>query len=238
MIPDKAKRIANLMTVAVAFLFPNSLPAQVPAQSSISKQSEKLQLADGKSGIVLDKIHEAANYRLTVLSSEQVRQAALTQSITKNSGFLSAKWQEDGGKRALPQSYIDQLKGDQELLNVVSSADTPDALKTRILQDVADDLDVKSAHWKASAANWATLVHVSVNTLKDGKVVGNHEVWYVPRGWADVDSQWIRCSKLSSPAEADLPPGVYMLRIDDAAGSPFKIGGDGKDQQTVELRVQ
>jgi hypothetical protein len=229
---------AKIMGLALVLVFPGAAFAQVAPLNRNQTASEKQSLTDWKSGVVLGDIQGTANYHSIVVPREKIRDAASIDSIKADSGFLHSRWLADGGKSQIPQAYIDQLKGDQELLNRASNPDISADQKTRILNDVADDLSIKSSHSKASPSEWAALVHVDINTLRNGSVVGNHEIWYAAKGWADVPSRWIRCANLSSPAKADLPPGAYVMRADNGANVPLKIGGDGKDQQTVELRVQ
>lgn len=213
-------------------------PGVIAAQTASHAQIPKVQPhEDWQSGVVLGDIQGTANYHSIAIPKGKIEDGDLIQSIKSNSGFLHAEWQADQGKSQIAAAYIEQLKGDQDLLNRASNPDIPEVQKTSILRAVAEDLSVKSAHSKASRNGWATLVHVEINTVKNGSVVGSHAVWYVAKGWADVPNKWIRCGNLSSPANADLPPGAYMMRADNGNGVPLDIGGNGKDRQTVELLV-
>jgi hypothetical protein len=229
----KMLRNITVLLLVTNVVWPGLTAAQVPASTRVQVPS----LTDWKNGIVLGDIQGTASYHSIAVPKGKIEDGDLIQSIKTDSGFLHSKWQADIGKSQIPEAYIDQLKEDQELLNRASNPDIPEAQKTSILRAVAEDLSIKSAHSKASPNRWATLVHVEVNTIKNGSIVSSHEIWFVPKGWADLANRWVRCGNLSSPAKADLPPGAYMMRADNGAMVPLRIGGDGKDQATIELQV-
>jgi hypothetical protein len=167
----------------------------------------------------------------------------LMKSIGESIEFLRQQWMGNPDAADIPKAYFASLQLDADQLSrVLDSADqrTPADEKTReILQDVADDLQIKASHCKSSSSGWASLIRVDISTLKaDGSVVKGLEVWYVPKGWAAAADRWTRCRNLSSPATTEkLPPGKYMLRVANGEARAFRIGGDGKDVQIVELLV-
>ena len=172
------------------------------------------------------------------LSATNAKGADLLASILASTKFLRDRWTHSLDHQPIPKSYVDSLQLDADTLGSLPAKRLSDPDLNLILQDVADDLEVKAAHCKASPKGWASVITVSVNTVKQGSPVAGMEVWYVPKGWADVPDRWIRCSKLSSPAPAgQLPPGKYMLRVASGPPVPVKVGGNGKDEQSVDLLV-
>jgi|ERR1700730_506998 len=165
--------------------------------------------------------------------------AKLVESIRENTAFLQQRWAADTQHGGIPKDYLAGLQLDAEQLRGVVAAARATEKTNGILQDVADDLQVKASHCKSSSKGWASLVSVDINTLKpDGSVVKGLEVWYVLKGWAESSDRWTRCRKVSSPASAGkLSPGKYMMRIANGEPRVVQIGGDGKDAQSVDLLV-
>jgi hypothetical protein len=239
MVGMRRSRIAVVAGLGLFFVFPSILVAQSAPATRIQAGGEKQSLADWKSGMVLGDIQGTANYHSIVVDKGKIADVAAIDSIRADAGFLRSKWQAGADKNQIPPAYLDQLKADQELLNRASNPDVPDDQRTSIRSAVAEDLNIKSLHAKASPPDeWASLVHVDINTVKNGTIVGNHAVWYVAKGWAEVPNKWTQCGNLSSPAKADLPPGAYLMRVDNTAQIPLKVGGNGKKQQTIELQAQ
>jgi hypothetical protein len=163
----------------------------------------------------------------------------LIKSIRENTDFLQQRWAADVQHGGIPKDYLAGLQLDAERLRGVVAAATVTEKTNGILQDVADDLQIKASHCKSSSKGWASLISVDINTLKrDGSVVKGLEVWYVLKGWAGVSDRWTRCRKVSSPASAGkLSPGKYVMRIADGEPRVVQIGGDGKDTQSIDLLV-
>ena len=174
----------------------------------------------------------------TSLPAANGKSADLLASILASTTFLRDRWTHSLEHQPIPNTYVDSLQLDADTLASLPAKKLSDQDLNAILQDVADDLEVKAAHCKASPKGWASVITVNVNTIRQGNPVAGMEVWYVPKGWADVPDRWTRCSKLSSPAVAgQLPPGKYMLRVANGQPVPVKVGGNGKDEQSVDLLV-
>jgi len=184
-----------------------------------------------------DLAQDAAAVRAS-LSSANTKAADVLASILASTTFLRDRWTHSLEHPPIPKSYVDSLQLDADTLASLPARKLSDQDLNAILQDVADDLQVKAAHCKASPKGWASVITVNINTVRQGNPVAGMEVWYVPKGWADVPDRWTRCSKLSNPAVAGaLPPGKYMLRVASGQPVPVKIGGNGKDEQSVDLLV-
>jgi hypothetical protein len=165
----------------------------------------------------------------------------LVHSIRESSNFLKQRWAEDPERKPIPKVYLESLELDASQISRAENASNDETVSRQqlnsMLKDVADDLEIKASHCKSSSKGWASLISVEIKTLKaDQSPAKGLAVWYVPKGWADTKDRWLRCSKLSTPTNAgNLPPGLYMLRVENFAPVPIRIGGDGKDTQTVEL---
>ncbi len=164
--------------------------------------------------------------------------AELLISIRASTTFLRDRWTHSLEHPPVPKSYVESLQLDADTLGGLTGRRLSDQNTNAILRDVADDLEIKVAHCKASLKGWASVISVNINTLKQGNPIAGLEVWYVPKGWADVPERWMRCPKLSSPATAgQLPPGKYMVRVAGAPAVPVTVGGSGKDEQSIDLLV-
>lgn len=167
------------------------------------------------------------------LGKEDTKTTQLLDSIKSSVQVLLREWGRDVSDG--PKSYYLGLTSNDELLKNVLEKKFSNAQALKVLQSVADDLRIKAAHCVKSEGGWATLINAIVTTKKDGKVVTEHEVWFVQLGWADAPERWERFPKLSSPTEKSLAPGIYMMRVKNGESTPIEIGGDGKNQQGVDL---
>ena len=218
---DAAPAIESLRSNATALLLlgPNENSPAAPARPSLRGSEVMRPKNDGtgnKRAVTVD------------ISPE------LVKSVQTSSEVLNEKWMANKGG-SVPLAYVESIKLDSALLGKLPDLKNNQPQANAILRNTAEDLAVKAEHCRLSPNGWASLISVKVNTLKGGKVVSGLEVWYVPRGWADVPEMWVRCASLSSPATVDLPPGVYMLRVSDAQPITTKIGGDGKAEMGVDL---
>jgi hypothetical protein len=117
-----------------------------------------------------------------------------------------------------------------------------------VLREVNEDLRIKALHASKNPGSWDALIDVSVNSKKGEAVVNGFEVWYVERGWANVQERWKRFPQVSSPAKDMLAPGNYMMRLASIDLKtkerifqgliPQTMGGDGKNLRIVDLLVQ
>jgi hypothetical protein len=110
------------------------------------------------------------------------------------------------------------------------------------LRDVVDDLEVKVDQARLVPKNtprrWNALVNVIINTRRYKEIVNGYEVYYVAKGWANVEDRWMRFRQVSSPIKESIAPGRYMFRVKGGEAVPIKIGGDGNARQDVDLLVK
>ncbi len=233
-----AKPVSVSLSAALGvFLCASAAIAQSTPKTTPS--SEKVEMVGWRAAArPLDDLAANALAVQTSVAATNGKAPDLLTSIRTSTTFLRDRWTHSMQHPPVPKTYIDSLQLDADTLGTLPARKLSDQDTNAILQDVADDLEVKAAHCKASPKGWASVITVSVNTVKQGNPVAGMEVWYVPKGWADVPDRWTRCSKLSSPAVAgQLPPGKYMLRVASGQPVPVKVGGNGKDEQSVDLLV-
>jgi hypothetical protein len=192
----------------------------------------------------LGQIRASCDRIESVLYLDHKEELPLVASIRANTEFLRER-ASIGKNNPVPKAYAESLQLDAEQLISFqiewNEKRLTDPRKIHeILQDISDDLETKASHCKQSIRGWASLITVAINTLKkDGDTVQGLEVWYVPKGWAETEDRWTRCSKLSSPAKTEkVPPGKYVIRISKGEPVPVKIGGDGKNEQSIDLLVR
>ena len=79
----------------------------------------------------------------------------------------------------------------------------------RFIEAVWQDLEIKD--WDCHRAGMGRLIRVSVRTVQHGEVVNGWEVFYRFETTSVLNTEELRFPNLTSPAEAELPPGVYLL---------------------------
>jgi len=158
------------------------------------------------------------------------------EAMEKHSDFLSYRWRSsDGG--ATPATYFESLKQNVSLLKSVLDNQVPEKEVSPLLQIVEQDLGIKAKHCELSAKGWNALIVVSVNARKGNEQVDGLEVWFVPKGWAKVESKWKRFGKVTCGTSEKLAPGVYMMWLKGLTPVPIDIGGNGSDTKEVDLVV-
>jgi hypothetical protein len=213
-----------------------ALPQRGEKQSS-SSELNKVETAGWKSAArPLGELDANAMSLQNALSATNEKAASFLTSIRASTKFLRDRWTHSLEHQPIPKTYVESLQLDADILGGLPSRKLADNEMNAALRDVAEDLETKAEHCRLSPKGWASVISVSVNTFRQGAPVAGLEVWYVPKGWADVPERWMRCAKLSSPAKAgQLPPGNYMLRVATGPPVPVRIGGSGKDEQSVDL---
>lgn len=113
------------------------------------------------------------------------------------------------------------------------------------LREANEDLRIKALYAARNADQWDALVDVNVNSKKGQVVVNGFEVWYVEKGWANVEERWKRFPQVSSPAREMLAPGNYLMRLASLdprtkqrifqEAVPQTMGADGKSLRIVDL---
>ena len=119
------------------------------------------------------------------------------------------------GDVQLGDAYIDTLSADGELLKkAAADAGTPIAIQW--LQYAHGDLSAKTLSAKASLSftgQKAGMLTVRVSTTKDGNVINGFLVRANMVGNPNADPPYTVFSNPSSPTEAVMPPGMYVLFV-------------------------
>ena len=158
------------------------------------------------------------------------------EAIQKHSDFLRDKWKA-GCCDDTPATYLESLKQNVSLLKSVVDNQVPEKEVSPLLQIVEQDLGIKAKHCELSAKGWNALIVVSVNAKRGKEQVDGLEVWFVPKGWAKVESKWKRFAKVTCGASEKLAPGVYMMWLKGLTPVPIDIGGNGSDAKEIDLLV-
>jgi hypothetical protein len=146
----------------------------------------------------------------------------------------------------IPQEYTASLQLDAQLLANLTGLLTPDsASRSSVyagLADVALDIDIKVTYARSALTAGLRLVQVVVHTTRVDKEVGGYQVWYVPKGWADVKDQAKPFDRLSSPTYMDLPPGNYLIWTlkgeTKSTRQPISLGDDGRSRREIDLPIE
>lgn len=150
---------------------------------------------------------------------------------------LAANWPAES-----PADYRLNLDREVRLLEQ-GLATTEDARLTSLLEALADDLEVKLEHCKASGGKLGGNVTVRVRTVSGDQEVRNWQVFYLPKvfetnGNATPD----RFPQLSSPTHETLVPGRYVMWVRESSGETtgqrvvVKVG-EGKSELLLDLPV-
>jgi hypothetical protein len=166
-------------------------------------------------------------------------------SIDSNVSFLEGIAREQPNMQ-IPKDYTASLNLDSRLLNsitVLSSKHPQDNKRVyEALGDVASDLQIKVAYARSALGAAFRLVQVLVHTRKGDQEIGGYQVWYVAKGWADVQDEAKPFDRLSSPTYMDLPPGNYMIWTHkgqtNSKRQPVSLGDDGKSRREIDLPIQ
>ena len=139
--------------------------------------------------------------------------------------------------------YHDSLLADAALLERASSmlqrGDRERAVASA--RDAEADLVVKRQHAEAAvgfSGSGLRPVKVTVRTVRGTKEESGHLVWFVPRGWSEVQQHYRRFDKLSSPTSDTLAPGNYIMwtgQVADPSRQPIVVGGHGRGRQSIDL---
>lgn len=158
--------------------------------------------------------------------------------VGRDAEYLVSRWKMTEGK-PVPRGYVDGLQADADLLRAARQSKSLTPPKEKQVLETADDVRLKAQQCRQSKAGWAELVLVSVKTVdRAQQTAAGREVWYCPRGWADLESKWQKFPTLSSPAQERIAPGMYMFRIGTGPSEPRRVGGDGLPLAALELIVQ
>lgn len=132
------------------------------------------------------------------------------------------------------------------LRDILSVAASDDLQSAAILRDVNTDLRIKNQYYGARlgvTGQARGLVKVKVATLADSKAVPGLVVYCNPYRWAVSTDHFKSFSKLSSPTEALMLPGLYRCVATKAGGDlagerSVEIGLDGKDSVDIDIPVK
>lgn len=141
-----------------------------------------------------------------------------------------------------PADYRLNVDREVQLLQRALAA-SDNAKLTALLEALADDLEVKLEHCKASGGKLGGSVTVSVRTVQGDQESRNWQVFYLPKvldaaGATSAD----RFPQLSSPTLETLVPGRYVMWVRD--GNSDRTGervivkvGEGRKDLQLDLPV-
>ena len=195
-------------------------------------RSRRPDRAMADAGVVLRTLLEAASGDWS-RHSPGIRDGV--QAVQGDVSYLLGRW-EAATNRPVPLRYVESLQADTDVLRGArASAPLPPPREKQVLETF-DDVRLKAAQCRQSQGAWAGLVTVQVRTVDAAqRPATGKEVWYCPRGWADVDAKWLKFPTLSTPTDERLPPGVYMFRVGRGEPEARRIGGDGQPTASIEL---
>jgi hypothetical protein len=138
-------------------------------------------------------------------------------------------------------AYREALEMDAKLLQSLLNEEKSEVIVSK-LSEVRSSLVLKVRFATSSKGSSLRLIQLIVKTMQGQREVGEYEVWYVPRGWADVADKYRRFDDLSSPAIKDLPAGNYLIWLQVTSKIvtervPVTLGEDGKSKRRVTLSV-
>lgn len=139
-------------------------------------------------------------------------------------------------------AYQEALEMDAKLLESVIQEEKLETVLSK-LREVRSSLGLKVRFAKSSKGSSFRLIQLLVKTVQGQLEVNDYEVWYVPRGWADVSDKYRRFDDLSSPAIKDLPAGNYLIWLQITSKVvtervPITLGEDGKSKRRVTLSIR
>ncbi|MGH7388590.1 MAG: hypothetical protein ACREM3_03945 [Candidatus Rokuibacteriota bacterium] len=166
----------------------------------------------------------------------------LVGQIDAHLGVLDKARSAALGGRISPE-YRDSLLADAALLERANAMLQRGERERAVaaVRDAEADLAIKRRHSEASigfAGSGLRTVTVTVRTVRGTKEEPGHRVWYVPRGWSEVQDRYARFEGLSSPTKDLLAPGNYLMwagAATDQRREPIVVGGHGRSRQTIDL---
>lgn len=167
------------------------------------------------------------------------------RSIDSNVSYLYEIARAQPNMR-MSAEYTASLSSDARLLESITIFKTHSAKERdrfyKVLDEVSSDLRIKVSYSRSALGSPFRLVQVLVHTRTQDKEVGGYQVWYVPKGWADVRDEAKPFDRLSSPTYMDLPPGNYLMwthkRGRNSKRQPVSLGDDGRSRREIDLPIE
>lgn len=147
-------------------------------------------------------------------------------------------------KGSLPKEYAASLSADAEMLRQ-ALIEPSEARRRESLQLAHEDLRLKLLYLQGSAG-WTvfspdnTLVQVSVTSKANGKSVPGYSVQCNPRRYGNASIFQTIFSKLTSPSEGKMAPGIYSCVLEQAGARVNKdisVGLTGSATEEIEVEV-
>lgn len=169
---------------------------------------------------------------------------AWLNSLDSNVEYL-AEIARSQGNTKIPAQYDASLRSNARLLESLTrynSSATEKQKLYKVLGDVALDLQIKVIYSRSALGSAFRLVQIVVHTKEQDKEIGGYQVWYVPKGWADIKDQAKPFDRLSSPTYMELPPGNYVMWTHKAGNNskfqPVSLGDDGRSRKEIDLLIE
>jgi len=133
-------------------------------------------------------------------------------------------------QKLIPLRYVHSLQYDLNTFTQVIQLASLSPAQEEVLNYAVLNLELKATQAQKNPSRWAALIDTTVETVRNSKPVPNLQVWYCPRGWANVIPRWQRFADLSTPTTERLAPGMYMVAVTspNVNSVPMRVGGDGK----------
>lgn len=138
--------------------------------------------------------------------------------------------------------YAKSLQLDFDALKLLQTGELKSEAKVKILQGVVDDLKAKAAFEAKNEKGERRVIKVIAETKRNGAVVKELEVWYVPKGWDGTGKHEEKFPANSSPSDHKLPPGAYMMwsqvpDVKEKTGEkkPVSVGENGSSETKIDL---
>jgi hypothetical protein len=176
------------------------------------------------------------NSRLSQIQTAKDEMKAISDSINELERLLQVDL-----KSTPPPAFVEALEMDANLLEIISKKREVERALA-LLREVRSSIELKVKFAKSSKGNALRLIQLLVRTVHGQSEVSNYEVWYVPRGWADVPDKFRRFDDLSSPAIKDMPAGNYIIWVQVTGKivterTPITLGDDGSSKRKITLSV-
>jgi hypothetical protein len=135
--------------------------------------------------------------------------------------------------------YVYSLNCDLNTISQVTDLSYTTPAEEDMVSYAVLNLETKAAQAVARPQRWAELVETTVETVHEGRPIGNLQVWYCPRGWANMYPRWQRFAALSTPTTERLAPGIYLIaaKSPNLMSVPMRVGGDGASRTHFVLQI-
>ena len=190
------------------------------------------------------------------LAGTRARLDALEACLGKSDSLATLRkgllwgWQKSGGPPTLetpkppppPDDYLETLDRDVSACQAGSALQS-EGERRAVLDSVRKDIAVKADDCRRFGMG--RRVPVTVKTVRGNQVEHGWQVFYKWSCAGPLQPEEVRAPNLTSPANMDLPPGVYLFRAEkkNAAGqvetaAPVAITVGASSTVPIELPIQ